>query len=227
MKLAALYSGGKDSTFAIWKAIKADHSIECLITIKSKAKNSFMYHVPNIELAELGAEAMDIPLIMAETPGEKERELKELQGILSDLAGEKRIEGVLSGAIASKYQRDRIEKITQNLGQESLTPLWGMDEQELLKEMIKAKFEVIVVGVYAAGLGEDWLGRKIDLHAINELLELKEKFRLSLVGEGGEFETLVIDCPLFKKKIKIVEAEKKWDGVRGELKIRKAILTKK
>lgn len=227
MKLAALYSGGKDSTFAIWKALQEKHSIECLITIKSRSKESFMYHVPNIDLAKLGAEAMGFPLIMAETPGEKEKELTELKEILRELSEAGRIDGILSGAIASKYQRERIEKIAQNLGQKSLAPLWGMNEEKLMREMIDEGFEVIIVGVYAAGLGESWLGRKIDSSALNELLELRERFGISLAGEGGEIETIVTDCPLFKKRIEILEAEKLWNGVRGEIEIKKAVLEEK
>ena len=227
MKLAALYSGGKDSTFAIWKALGQGHSIECLVTIKSLSKDSFMYHVPNIDLVKLGAEAMAFPLIMAETAGRKEEELKELEGILAELAASGRIEGILSGAVASKYQSERIGKIAQNLGQESLTPLWGLDERELMDEMVAAGFEVIVVGVYAGGLDEKWLGRVIDAKALGELAALKEKFRISLVGEGGEIETLVTDCPLYKKKISVLESRKSWDGVRGELEIKKAELAEK
>ena len=227
MKLAALYSGGKDSTFAIWKALKEGHSIECLVTIKSLNKDSFMYHVPNIHLTELGAEAMELPLIMSETAGEKEKELEELEGVLSGLAGQGRIEGMLSGAIASRYQKERVDKIAQNLGQESVAPLWGLGEAALMEEMILAGFKVLVVGVYAGGLGEEWLGRELDAKALEELAALKEKFGLSLAGEGGEIETLVTDCPLYKKKIEIVDAEKKWDGVRGELEIKKAALAEK
>ena len=224
MKLAALYSGGKDSTFAIWKALEEKHSIECLVTIKSLSKNSFMYHVPNIDLAKLGAEAMGFPLVMAETQGEKEKELRELGEILSELAAGGRIEGILSGAVASKYQSERIEKIAQNLGQASLAPLWGMDEEKLMGEMIGAGFRVIVVGVYAHGLTGDWLGREIDGMALEELVKIRDEFRISLAGEGGEIETMVTDCPLFRKRIEVVEAEKNWDGVRGELEIRKAVL---
>jgi len=227
MKLAVLYSGGKDSTFAIWKALEQGHSIECLVTIKSLSKDSYMYHVPNIDLAKLGAEAMGYPLIMVETAGKKEEELKELEGILAELAESGRIEGILSGAVASKYQSERIGKIAQNLGQKSLTPLWGLDERELMDEMVSAGFEVMVVGVYAGGLDEKWLGRLINAEALAGLAALKEKFKISLVGEGGEIETLVTDCPLYKKRIEILDSKKAWDGSRGELEIMKAELAEK
>lgn len=227
MKLAALYSGGKDSTYAIWRAVNEGHSIECLVSIKSQSKESFMYHVPNIEWVKLGARAIGLPLIMAKTPGEKEKELSALEEILTDLGKENRIDGVLSGAIASQYQKKRIDKIAQKLGQNSLSPLWGLGEEKLWKELIQAGFKVMVVGVYAGGLSEEWLGRVIDSSAVRELIGLRNKFGISLAGEGGELETLVVDCPLFKKRIRVIEAKKHWSRVRGELEIKKAELVKK
>ncbi|MCX6802027.1 MAG: TIGR00289 family protein [Candidatus Diapherotrites archaeon] len=227
MKLVALYSGGKDSTYAIWKALKEGHSIECLLTMLPERKDSYMFHVPNLNMAALGAEAMGFPLVQKKTAGEKEKELLDLEKALSQITKKYKTEGILSGAIASKYQKERVDKIAHNLGQESFAPLWSRNNIGLLEEMVSEGFKIIVVGVYADGLDEKWLGREIRKQEIAELKKLNEKFHISPLGEGGELETLVIDCPLFGKKIKILEAEKQWDGVRGEFEIKKAALEKK
>ncbi|MFH1234167.1 MAG: diphthine--ammonia ligase [Candidatus Diapherotrites archaeon] len=227
MKLSALYSGGKDSTYAIWKALKEGHSVECLLTMLPERKDSYMFHVPNLNMVALGAEAMGFPLVEKKTAGEKEKELKELEKALSDIVKKYKTEGILSGAIASQYQKERVDKIAQKLGQESVAPLWGRNNIGLLEEMVFLGFKIIVVGVYAGGLDEKWLGREIGKKEIAELEALQEKFHISPLGEGGELETLVIDCPLFEKKIKVLEAGKKWDGARGEFEIKKAVLAEK
>ncbi len=224
MKLAALFSGGKDSVYALHCAKQQDHSIECLVTIHSTYKNSYMYHLPNIQLTELSAQAMDLPLLIGKTSEGKEKELGILKEILLELKEKIGINGIVSGALASEYQKKRVDRIAFELGLKSLAPLWHCNQLQLLEEMLKTKLEIIIVGVYAAGLNENWLGRKLDWKSLAELKKLKEKFNISLAGEGGEFETLVTNAPFFKKRIKIKKAVKKWDGVRGELEIKKAIL---
>ncbi|MEM0360793.1 MAG: diphthine--ammonia ligase [Candidatus Diapherotrites archaeon] len=227
MRLTALYSGGKDSTYAIWLALKEGHSIECLLTMFPEKTDSFMFHVPNLNLAVFGAKAMGFPLVERKTSGEKEKELLDLEKALKGIVKKHRTEGILSGAIASKYQKERIDRIAQNIGQKCLSPLWGKNNTALLKEMVSNGFKIIVVGVYAGGLNENWLGKTIGKKEIIELEELQKKFSISPLGEGGEIETLVVDCPLFKKKIKIIKTEKKWNGLRGEFLVKKAVLEKK
>ena len=209
MRLAALFSGGKDSTYALFLASKT-HEIKYLVTIFPESKESWMFHHPCVELTSLQAEAMGIEQIIQKTRGEKEKELEDLKKALERIKDE--IDGVVSGAIQSEYQKTRIDRVCKELKLKSLAPLWHRDAEQLLKEEIEEGFEIIMTGVFAEGLDESWLGRKIDLEAVEELKELKKKYGINLAGEGGEFETLVLDCPLFEKKIEILEAEKIWDG---------------
>ncbi len=227
MKLVSLYSGGKDSTYATYLAKKAGHSIACLLSIKSTASESFMYHRPNIALTELSAEAMGLPLIIVETSLGKEAELAPLKETLAEMKKNLKIEGVVTGAVASTYQASRIQKICNDLNLHCFNPLWQKNQLQLLNELLEKKFEVIVVAVAAAGLDENWLGRKLDKNAIAGLVVLNKKYDINIAGEGGEIETFVLDCPLFKKKIKLIEAEKKFSGSSGELNITKAELITK
>ncbi len=227
MRLVALYSGGKDSTYAIWKAQNLGHEIDCLLTMLPERKDSYMYHVPNLHLTKLGAEAMGFSLIYYNTTGKKEEELAELEEALRDLKRERKTGGVLSGAVASSYQADRIASIASRLGVKCVNPLWGRNNAGLLEEMVSNGFEVMVVGVYAGGLDESWLGRIIGGKEIEELKRLNDEFGVSPLGEGGELETLVVDCPLYNKRIAVKEAVREWDGSRGELRIVKAELEEK
>lgn len=219
MKIGALISGGKDSLFAAYKASKKDKLV-CLISIKSKNPESYMFHIPNIELVKLQAKAIEIPLIFLETEGEKEEELVDLKEAI-EIAKEKyMIDGIVSGAIKSNYQKERIENICKELKLKSITPLWHINEEIYLKELLM-NFNVIIVGIAAEGLKKDMLGMRIGLTFIDRMRSLN----VSPVGEGGEFETFVLDCPLFKKKIKIEEFEIKIENeCTGQYIIKKAIL---
>jgi predicted ATP pyrophosphatase (TIGR00289 family) len=223
MKVAALCSGGKDSTFALWLAMKQGHEIERLVAMIPKREDSFMFHYPNIHLVDLFAECAGLPLLKAETSGVKEEELDDLERALRGLE----IEGVVSGAIASEYQKSRIDSICEKLGLASIAPLWGREPIELLSEMLNAAFDIIITSVAAQGFDESWLGRKIDKGVLYDLVELNQRYGVSICGEGGEFESLVIDAPFFKKRIEVVEAEHIWRGTNGYLLIKQATLVEK
>ena len=204
--IVTLFSGGKDSTYC------AHLAGECtLLTMAPQREDSYMFHHPNIGLAPQLAECMGRDIVVEETVGEKEKELVDLRRALEELAPEK----VFSGAVASSYQKTRIDNICSDLGIESVAPLWQKPQEEVLAEELASGMEIIIVGAYAEGLGEEWLGRRLDEKAADELRGMN----LSPVGEGGEFETLVVDAPFFKKRLEVTDSEKKWDGVRGTYEI--------
>ncbi len=219
MKIAALISGGKDSLFAAYKAGK-EHELACIIAIKSKNPESYMFHIPNINLVKVQAKTMDLPIIFYETEGIKEEELKDLKEAI-EIAKEKyRIEGIVSGAIKSSYQKERIDNICKELKMQSLAPLWQTNEEIYLKELM-TNFNVIIVGIAAEGLTKNMLGTRIGLTFIDKM----RSSNVSIIGEGGEFETLVLECPLFKKKIEVKEFEIKMENeCTGHYLIKKATL---
>lgn len=203
MKLAVLFSGGKDSTFAAWLAKKEGYELGCLVSILSKNKESFMFHTPSVEKVRVQAERMGLPLILGETRGIKEKELVDLSRVLLRAKKEYGVEGVVTGAVGSVYQASRIQKICNKLGLECFNPLWQKDQIELLEDLIRENFEVITVGVFAYPLEKDFLGKKIDVNFVSEMRGLWKKFRINPAGEGGEFESFVLNCPLFKSGLKV------------------------
>jgi len=223
LRAAVLVTGGKDSAFALYRALERGYDIKYLVTMTTKRADSWMFHYPNIHLADLFAEAVDIPLVKAPTTGVKEAELEDLKKLLAQLD----VDAVVSGGISSQYQKKRIDEVCNNLGLGHIAPLWHEEPLKLLKEIIALKMETIIVGVYAHGFTPNWLGRKIDESAIKDLNELNRKFQVSLVGEGGEYETLVLDASFFKKRIQLVETEKKWEGTSGTLLVKRAVLVGK
>ncbi|MEM3074563.1 MAG: diphthine--ammonia ligase [Candidatus Pacearchaeota archaeon] len=203
MKLALLFSGGKDSTYAGYIALKLGYKISCLISIISENPDSYMFHTPKIGLTKKQAKLMDIPIISKKTKGEKEIELKDLEYAIKRAIKYYNIEGVITGAIESTYQASRIQEICDKLNIECFNPLWQKDQIQLLKELLKNKFEIIITKVAAEGLSKEYIGRKLDKKLIEELKYLQEKYKINPAGEGGEFETIVVNCPIFKSKMKV------------------------
>ena len=226
MKLGVLFSGGKDSCLALYKAMQKEEVV-CLISIISKNPESFMFHVPNIHITQLQAQAIGLPLIRKITEGKKEEELKDLKSAIKEAKQKYRIEGIVTGAIESIYQASRIQKICNELDLWCFNPLWKRDQIELLKELIKNRFKVIISGVFAYPFDEKMLGMEINNKAIEILKKFEQDFEINPAGEGGEIETTVLDAPFFKKKIKILESEKKYEKNSGVLIIKKAELVEK
>ncbi len=169
-----------------------------------------MFHTPAIEKTKAQANSMGVPIIIQETEGNKEDELKDLELAIKKAIKEYKIEGVITGAIQSVYQSSRIQKICNKLKIECFNPLWQKDEIEYLGELIENKFESIITSVAAYPLDDKWLGKKIDKKFLKEILPLVQKYKIHPAGEGGEFETFVLNCPLFKKQLKI--KDKKISG---------------
>jgi len=226
--LGALVSGGKDSLYAMYKMQKSGYKIGCIIKIISENPDSYMFHTPAMDMIDLQAESLGIPLIEHRTKGIKEEELKDLKNALKKAKDRYGIQGISTGALYSSYQKDRIGKLCDDLNLEAHSPLWHMDQEEEMREIIDKGFDFIFTSIAADGLDKSWLGRKITKKDIDALSKINKKIGLNIAGEGGEFESLVLDMPNFSKKIKIEKGkilmEKKHTG---EYIIEKAVLAKK
>lgn len=207
MKLGILFSGGKDSTLAAWIARKEGYEISCLISMSSENEDSFMFHTPSISKTKLQAEKMNLPIVVVKTEGKKEDELKDLEKAIMEARKKFEIEGIVTGAVESVYQASRVQKICNKLNLDCFNPLWQKNQIELLEDLTKENFEVVVVGVAAFPLDEKFLGRKIDEKFIEEMKILQEKYKINPAGEGGEFESFVINCPLFDSEIEVKSFE--------------------
>jgi len=221
MRVGVLFSGGKDSTLALHYASRREQVV-CLITLLSQNKESYMFHTPNVEITALQADALGLPRIAKTTAGLKEKELEDLEAAIVESVRKFKIEGVVTGAVESGYQSQRIQFICRKLGLWCFNPLWKHDQKALLEELLDCGFEVIISGIFAYPLDETWLGRQLDTAMITELVDLQRRYGISPSGEGGEIETTVLDAPLFKKKIEILNRTIDARGNSGVLKVTKA-----
>ncbi len=228
MKLAALYSGGKDSTMALYWALRQGHDVKCLITLLPQRNDSYMYQVPNVAFTRYHSKALGIPLLTSKTSGIKEEELKELLDILKLAKKKYGIEGVTAGALASTYQKERVEKICSELGLKCFAPYWHCDLDKYLNEIIDSGFKVIITAIAAEGLKKELLGRVLTKELIGELKQIGKKTSFHLGFEGGEAESIVLDGPIFKKRLEIADSEVVMEGRNsGYLRIKKMRLAEK
>jgi len=227
---ASLFSGGKDSSWALYRALEAGHPVERLVTVHPEG-DSYMYHVPATRLAELAAESIGIDLLAVEpedfeadsatdSGAQGDAELEPLEAALTDLdtAFDGGLTGITAGAVESEYQTSRIQAMADRLDAELFAPLWQRDPRALADAMVDAGFEIRIIQVAAYGLDESWLGRRLDADAITELERLNDEYGVHILGEGGEFETLVTDGPHMDRRIEL-DYETEWDGTRGRLRI--------
>lgn len=223
MRVAALVSGGKDSVLAAHVAVQHGWDVTHVVTVRPRAADSYMFHSPNTDLGPLLAGAFGLPLVEVETAGEKERELDDLERALAGLG----VDGFVSGALASEYQRTRLEGIGHRLGLKSFTPLWHKRPDEVLRTVTGPGWDVRFAAVAAEGLGEAWLGRRMNEDAHADLQRLNERYGVHVGGEGGEYESLVLDAPLWKHRIEVVRARKEWRRDGGAWVVEEARLAAK
>lgn len=216
MRLGVLFSGGKDSCLALHRAAVTD-DVVCLITVVPDNEESFFFHTPNLHLTGLQARALDLPLVTRRTAGVKEEELADLQAAIARAAEEHRIEGVVTGAVASVYQATRVQRVCDDLGLWCFNPLWQLDQVQLLWELVREGHRVIVSGVFAPPLDAEWLGREVDAATVHELEALWSSHGINPAGEGGEIETTVLDAPLFRSRIEIRTARRDYHRDSGVL----------
>ena len=220
MKLASLFSGGKDSTYAIYVVQKQGHDIACLLSVFPKSDESHLLHHPNMVWTKLQSESMNIPqLLISSDSDNTDEELSKLEILLQKAKEQFDIEGVVHGGIKSNFQKDKFEILCSKLNLIVVAPLWGIESQQYMNDLLDSKFEFIMTVVSSDGLDDSWLGKLISKSDIDILKRLSQKFGFNLNFEGGEAETFVIDCPLFTNSIKINEFEKIWDGYRGRFEI--------
>jgi len=229
----ALFSGGKDSSWALYRALEEGLDVGRLLTVHPEG-DSYMYHVPATRLASLAAESVGLPLVEVD-PGDLgaaeatasgpqgDAEVEPLEAALEELDAEMGVAGLVAGAVESEYQTSRIRALAERLDAELFAPLWQRDPRGLADAMLAAGFEMRVVQVAAAGLDESWLGRRLDAAAFDDLAALDDEYGVHLLGEGGEFETVVTDGPHMERPIEL-SYETSWEGTRGHVEITDARL---
>ena len=244
MKFVGLLSGGKDSLFAVGKALSMGHKLVCTANLfSSSEQDSYMFQTIGTLLVPAISSSLDVPLVNRELLGKsicknlsyaitEKDEIEDLYELLLEAKFRfPEIQAVVSGAVFSDYQRIRVEHVCSRLGLASISPLWRLNQKELLVEMKEQGYSSIIVKISAMGLQEKHLGCEVT-DFIDYFDSLQKKFGFNVAGEGGEYESLIIDAPIMKKKLIITESEKIVTGNSsyspyGHLIIKKVLLEDK
>jgi asparagine synthase (glutamine-hydrolysing) len=203
MPITILFSGGKDSTATAWYYLEQGWDVRCLSSLIPENPDSFMFQTPNQSLLHAQAASLQLPLLVQPTKGEKEKELDDLKTLLKRAKDEYYIDGVAVGAVASEYQHERVTRICAELNLKTFAPLWHKEQDRLLSDMIQAGFDIRMTKIAADGLTKEWLGKKLDMKDLEKLKALNKTNGLHVGGEGGEYETIVLDGPIFTMPISI------------------------
>ena len=169
-----------------------------------------MFQIPGTHLVQHQATLAGVPWLSVDTPGVQDEEVNDLEISLSTLD----IDGIVSGAIRSDYQKSRLERMSERLGIRSWTPLWHQDSLEHMRGLVNHGFEIMLSSVSCEGLDASWIGRVLDEEHLSELEALSIQFRFNVDGEGGEYETLVIGGPHLPGRLNVTGAVR-WEGSRG------------
>lgn len=212
MKVSCLVSGGKDSIYALWCALH-QYEVTSLITIQTEQSESLLYHVPNSSHVSLVAEMLNIPIINVNI---RKLNLKEEMLKLTEAIAESESEAIVTGGIRSEFQRYQFNRAALEANVRCFNPLWRLSPNKLLDEMISNKFDIIIVAVSSMGFSKSLLGRRITSNLVTELQSKDYVSELALLGEGGEYESFVVDAPFFPMRIKIIESKIHWDEYREE-----------
>jgi len=207
-------SGGKDSTYALYETLKEGLSVSHLLFINTGSKA----HLVNRWVLKLVSEAVEIPAVTVN------KELPAIRKVLKKL----KVGTLVSGVMTTPEHMDWYQEVCSPIEVKHYAPLWGKNPLKALDEMKQLGFRMLVIEVNTAiGSSENWLGKEIDDDMLSELKELESKRKINPIGEWGEYHTLVLDCPIYKKRINILKSEIKWEKTKGYVVIKKANLQPK
>ncbi len=212
MTWAALTSGGKDSILSCQKAIDSGKIVRYMVTARPKNHDSYMFHSANLDAVPVIARVAGMEYVEVETQGDKEEELQDLEEGLAALD----IEGVIAGAVASRYQAERIRGIADRLGLALFIPLWHLDPEILLYEVAQ-RLDAMIVVTAAEGLDAGFLGARFDKDLIRRLKRVGATHRIHLAGEGGEYESLALNAPFYSRPVTYSTTEVRSATDRHEL----------
>ena len=212
MRVSCLVSGGKDSIYALWCALH-QYEVVSIINIESDKSESLLFHIPNAKYVSLIAEMFSLPLISIKI---KSDDLNEEMKQLISAIRKSRAEAIVTGGIRSEFQRYHFNRAALLANVKCFNPLWRLSSELIIKDLISNNFDIILISVSSMGLDQNFLGKKLTPRLINKIRDASYGSDLAITGEGGEYESFVLDAPFFPSRIVLQETQIHWDEFREE-----------
>ena len=228
MRVACLFSGGKDSTYSLYLAKQWGLSVDCLLTLIPHSVESYLFHSPNIWTTQLQSQALQIPIIMKQINSISiDDECDKLDELINQANKDYKIDGIVHGGISSNFQKNKFNKICERYNLKLISPLWQIDQYDYMNNLLKNNFVIQIISVSSMGLDINSLGIILNHSTVQDLFKLSRKYGFNISFEGGEAETIVLDCPIFRKRLEILTSKIQWDGQRGIVEISDIVLLDK
>lgn len=228
MRVACLFSGGKDSTYSLYLAKQWGLSVDCLLTLIPHSVESYLFHSPNIWTTQLQSQALQIPIIMKQINSISiDDECDKLDELINQANKDYKIDGIVHGGISSNFQKNKFNKICERYNLKLISPLWQIDQYDYMNNLLKNNFVIQIISVSSMGLDVNSLGIILNHSTVQDLFKLSRKYGFNISFEGGEAETIVLDCPIFRKRLEILTSKIQWDGQRGIVEISDIVLLDK
>lgn len=201
MRCVALLSGGKDSVMAVDVARQHGWSVDVALMMRPAEDDAWMFHTPNLDVVRGVADRLGMDLVEVAARPDPKEEVEDLEAAIAQVKESHGIDGIVSGALASEYQRTRIDRIGHKLQIKSFAPLWHKDPATYMEHLTKPGYDIRFSRVAADGIPNDWAGQRLDADKLDAMKAMRT--RPHIAGEGGEFETLVLDAPCYSKPIEV------------------------
>lgn len=228
LRVACLFSGGKDSTYSLYLAKQWGLSVDCLLTLIPHSVESYLFHSPNIWTTQLQSQALQIPIIMKQINSISiDDECDKLDELINQANKDYKIDGIVHGGISSNFQKNKFNKICERYNLKLISPLWQIDQYDYMNKLLKNNFVIQIISVSSMGLDVNSLGIILNHSTLQDLFKLSRKYGFNISFEGGEAETIVLDCPIFRKRLEILTSKIQWDGQRGIVEISDIVLLDK
>ncbi len=224
MRVGVLFTGGKDSSFALHKAIFSGQDVKALCSIEPRIAHPMLYHAPYIGLVKLHSKAYGIPVHIVKCG---EDEYRALENLLDQCIEKYSIEGIVTGALLSDYQRIRFTMMAYEKKLWVYNPIWRKKQEDYMRMLVELGFKFIITRITAMGIPHDLLGKPLDRDDVDRIIRLSRKWGFNPAFEGGEAETLVLDAPLMNKRLVVKGKILEKTGYEAEYVITEARLEEK
>ena len=210
MDVAILYSGGKDSTLSIEYALEKKWNIKYLISVKPNRTDCYLFHFATVEQTKNMVDILGIKQVYAAcSDADPQKEAI----IVKEIVEQHPVDSVILGGIGlQETQINSIRDALFPLGVDVFATHVGHDHVKLMKEMLIKGYDIIITEVAADGLGMKWLGERLTLDNLEDFVKTAEKYGFHPGGEGGSYNTLVVDGPIFSKRLEILSFDKVMEG---------------
>jgi diphthine-ammonia ligase len=204
MRVIALLSGGKDSVCAVETARGFGWDVAAALVLRPAQDDAWMFHTPNLGVVAGVAQCLELPLVEADVRSGKAEEVEDLEAAVAAAKRDLGLDGIISGALASEYQRTRIDRIGHDLGLRSFAPLWHKDRREYMRGLLGGGWDIRFSRTAADGVPTAWAGQRLDSAKVAAMAA--HRARPHVAGEGGEYETLVLDAPCYQRRLVVEKA---------------------